>query len=107
MSKSTPDTNATDHPKHFGTKFLGLIIGMVLAVIYTILQFFVNPILTPTVLYNIALVWAFFVLVIPLILFLAEILWRFFHNYSEKAFPFTEALPMKFWKIKMLSLVRV
>lgn len=69
--------------KHMGTKFVGMFFGMVLALIYAVMQFFTHPILEITDLYNIALVTAFFVIVWSLIIFLAEILWRFAHKYSE------------------------
>lgn len=73
---------ATD--KHMGTKFLALFAGFVLALIYTLLRFFSTATLTLTDLYSIAIVWAFFTIVIPLIMFLAEILWRYAHHYSNK-----------------------
>jgi len=69
---------------HLGTKFLGLFFGCILAVIYAVLQFFQHPTLTIDVLYNIAIVEAFFLLVWVLIWILAEILWRYAHKYSEK-----------------------
>jgi hypothetical protein len=75
--------NPVPQKKHLGTKFVGMFFGIVLALIYAILQFFTHPTLTIDNLYNIALVTAFFVLVFSLIIFLAEILWRFVHKYSE------------------------
>lgn len=71
-------------PAHMGTKFLGFVIGLVLAAIYTVKAFF-SPLFDvytdiPEILY----VWAIFVIVIPAIVYLAEILWRYFHVYSEK-----------------------
>ena len=69
--------------KHIGTKFLSMFFGMILAMIYALFQFFTHPTLTVTDLYNIALVTMFFAIVWSLIVFLAEILWRFVHKYSE------------------------
>jgi membrane protein YdbS with pleckstrin-like domain len=89
---------------HIGTKFLAMFFGMILAMVYALLQFFTHPTLTVDVLYNIALVTVFFVIIWSLILFLAELLWRYAHKYSEK-FPSTQTLPMKFWKLKILTLI--
>jgi hypothetical protein len=87
---------------HLGTKFLALFIGIVLSVIYTLLQFFTHDTLTTHELYPIAMVWAFFTIVIPLIVFMAEILFRYAHKYSEK-FPMELTIPIKFWKLKILG----
>lgn len=73
-----------EKPQHLGTKFLALFTGIVLSTIYVVLQFFQHPTLTIDILYNIALVEAFFVLVWVLIIILAEIVWRYAHKYSEK-----------------------
>ena len=75
---------STQSASHMGTKFMGFFFGLILAIIYTVLQFFTHPTLLVTDLYNIALVDAFFILIFPLIVFLAELLWRFAHKYSEK-----------------------
>jgi hypothetical protein len=69
--------------KHMGTKFVGMFFGIVLALMYAVFQFFTHPTLTIDNLYNIALVTAFFAIIWSLIIFLAEILWRFAHKYSE------------------------
>jgi heme/copper-type cytochrome/quinol oxidase subunit 4 len=74
---------------HMGTKFLAFIIGLVLATVKTLLIFFTVNNLTISDYYGIALAWAFFVIVVPLIVFLAEIIWRYFHAYSEK-FPMAQ-----------------
>jgi hypothetical protein len=58
--------------------------GMVLSVIYAILQFFTHPTLGIDALYNIGLVTVFFVIVWTLICFLAQILWKYAHGLSEK-----------------------
>jgi hypothetical protein len=57
-------------------------------------------------LYGIARVEVFFVIVWVLIGILGEIIWRFAHKYSEK-FPIITALPLKFYKLKTLSLLVV
>jgi hypothetical protein len=69
---------------HMGTKFLGLFIGIVLSIIYAIMQFLSHQTLDMTILWNIALVEAFFVIVWTLIIILAELIWRYAHKYSEK-----------------------
>jgi hypothetical protein len=80
--------NTTTTPsKHMGTKFLGLFFGMILSVLYTIKEFFTpdfDPVTrVPTILF----VWAVFIFVIPLLIYLAEIFWRYAHAYSDK-FPY-------------------
>jgi hypothetical protein len=68
---------------HIGTKFLALFIGIVLSIIYAIVQFFTHITLDISTLLNIALVEAFFVIVWVLIIILAELIWRYAHKYSE------------------------
>jgi len=74
----------TGEEAHLGTKFLGLFFGYLLAIIYTVKTFFnpaFTPILdTPYIIY----VWAVFTFAIPAIIFLAELIWRYAHEYSEK-----------------------
>jgi hypothetical protein len=70
--------------QHMGTKFIGLFFGIILSVIYTVKEFF-TPAFDPiTGVPRILFVWAIFVFVIPLLIFLAEIFWRYAHAYSEK-----------------------
>jgi len=74
----------SENDQHMGTKFIGLFFGIVLSMIYTIKEFF-SPMFAPiSSVANILFVWAIFVFVIPLIIFLAEIIWRYVHKYSEK-----------------------
>lgn len=71
--------------EHIGTKTtIGMFFGMLLALIYAVLQFFSHPKLTLDELYNIALVTAFFVIVWTLLIFLGQILWKYAHGLSEK-----------------------
>jgi hypothetical protein len=72
---------------HLGTKFLGFILGLVLATINTIIEVFKPNFDIMTRYSYILFGWALFVIVIPLLVFLAEILWRYFHYYSEKLEP--------------------
>jgi len=69
---------------HMGTKFLGMFFGLMLAVIFTVRKFF-DPAFDPvTDMPIILFVWATFIFVIPLLIYLAEIFWRYAHKYSEK-----------------------
>jgi len=81
--KQTMSGKATG-TKHMGTKFLGFFFGLVLAVIYTVKEFFAPTFVIITAMPNILFAWAMFLIVIPLIVFFAELLWRFVHAYSEK-----------------------
>lgn len=78
MSESKAKAN------HMGTKFLGLILGMVLAVIYTVLKVFEPSFEIVEGAPELLFAWVVFVIVIPLLVMLAEIIWRYFHVYSEK-----------------------
>jgi hypothetical protein len=69
---------------HLGTKFLGFMIGLALAVIRTLVITFKENFSMFLDYQEIAFTWVFFVIVIPIIVFLAEIIWRYFHAYSEK-----------------------
>lgn len=69
---------------HMGTKFLAFVLGLVLATIRTLILTFKQDFSMYTAYPEIAFTWVFFVIVIPLIVFLAEILWRYFHAYSDK-----------------------
>jgi len=80
----TGETTPTEKKGHMGTKFLGMFFGLILASIYTIRMFF-DPLFDPiTDVPIILFVWAVFIFVIPLLIYLAEIFWRYAHHYSEK-----------------------
>jgi dolichyl-phosphate-mannose--protein O-mannosyl transferase len=91
---------------HIGTKFLGLFIGIILATVYSVWKFVQIGFNPTTDLPQILLVEVFFLIVFPLIWMLAEILFRYVHNYSEKL-PIAEAIPLKFWKLQHLALNRM
>lgn len=78
MSESKAKSN------HMGTKFLSLVIGLVLAVIYTLRTVFEPSFVLTEQVAELLYAWVIFVIVIPLIVMLAEIIWRYFHVYSEK-----------------------
>jgi len=67
-----------------GTTDLAMYFGIILSVIYTILQFFVNPVADVIVLYNIALVTAFFAVVWVLIVLGGILIWTYAHGLSDK-----------------------
>jgi uncharacterized protein YqhQ len=70
--------------EHIGTKTLALAFGIVLAAIYALLKFITTPTLNAETLSNIAIVTVFFAFIWTLILFLAQIFWRWMHAISER-----------------------
>jgi hypothetical protein len=69
--------------EHIGFKYLALVLGFMLAVLYAISLFFgFGIIIEDTVLFSILKITAFFVIVWPFICWIGEIIWRFVHKYS-------------------------
>jgi hypothetical protein len=101
MTEKTATSN-----NHMGTKFLGLFFGMILSIIYTVKVFFSPSFNVTTDMPSIIFVWAMFLFVIPLLIYLAEIVWRYAHAYSEK-FPVQITLIAMAWKLKHLSLLYI
>ena len=74
--------------KHVGFKSLIMMIGLLLATVYTMLEFFMTwlpaEIITAAMITKVAVVWIILLVVLPVIAYIAHMIWKVVHAAEEK-----------------------